>query len=345
MDVDVFGGRTATSEYEVISGNSAAFFPPNAVPYALYVRDRLPSMTWNMIDAGYSGNLAFHPYKANGYSRTRAYPLLGFTEFVSRETIKKQITKEDYLRTFISDKANFKQLIRLYETTRETSDAPFYAFNVTMQNHGGYDADNDNFIQDITIEGVANASLKRYVNLVDYSDEAFEELTTYFEKVEEPTIIVMFGDHLPSLGTDLYEELFGKTKGSMDSVELFDYYRTPLVIWANYDINKDGKFSERFRNISANYLSAAIMDIAGIPMTGYQKFLSDMQKEIPSFTLHGYIDRSGTYYDVEDTTSPYFTDWVEKYHYFEYNDQFDQTHRINSFFQLQSDSNAMNSGQ
>ncbi|MCR5767858.1 MAG: LTA synthase family protein [Lachnospiraceae bacterium] len=347
VDVDVFGGRTANSEYEAITGNSAAFFTPNAVPYALYVRDPAPSLVWNMRDIGYSGNYAFHPYKANGYSRPRAYPNLGFSEFVSRETIIDTLTEEDYVRSHVSDSRNFKEIIRLYEETRQTSKDPFFLFNVTMQNHGGYDTDFDNFIQDIEVYGAHDGDdeFKRYINLVDYTDEAFEELIRYFENVDEPTIILMFGDHQPNVGNEFFSNAFGKSRGSLNSTEIFLNYRTPLIIWANYDINKDGKYDKQYEHVSVNYLSAVVADIAGLPMTGYQKFLLDMQKEIPTFTAHGYIDKDGNIYDLESTTSPYYETWVKKYQYFEYNYQFDKGKRHDWFFQLKSDNNAMNSAQ
>ena len=347
LDVDVHGGRTAITEYEALTGNSAAFAPDNAVPYSLYVKELLPSMTWNLRDLGYSGNMAFHPYKASGYSRPRAYPLIGFEDFISIEDIKDKMTDDDYIRTFISDKTDFNELINIYEETRKTSDSPFYMFNVTMQNHGGYVNDFDNFDQSIKVTGklASYKDFKRFVNLMNYTDEAFEELTSYFEKVDEPTIIVMFGDHLPAIDSDAEKEIFGKGNGSMDAYEIFSYYRTPLVIWANYDINKDGKYNEMFENISVNYLSAVVMDIAGIPMTGYQKFLSDMHKVIPTITSHGYFDREGVVYELGDTTSPYYEEWIRRYNVFNYNNQFDDIeNRINSFFMLKADSNAMLSG-
>ncbi|MCR5332013.1 MAG: sulfatase-like hydrolase/transferase [Lachnospiraceae bacterium] len=343
MDVSVFGGRTAITEYEVITGNSAAFFPDSAVPYALYVKDIEPSITWNMKDLGYCGNMAYHPYKAKGYSRPKAYPNLGFTEFISLETIKENLQESDYLRSFVSDSADTRDIIRLYEEQRANTDAPFYIFNVTMQNHGGYESDFDNFEQDIHVYGdlAGDLQFKRYINLVDYSDDAFKELTDYFSKVDEPTIIVTWGDHLPNLSTEMYNTLYGKSKSSFTTAEKFSYYETPFVIWANYDINKDGRYNERFKNVSANYLSSMVMDIAGVPMTAYQKYLVDMQKEIPIFTSHGYIDKDQVFYELDNLESPYYNDWVLKYQTFEYNYEFDPKNRISSFYMLKTDNSSM----
>lgn len=343
LDVDVFGGRTANTEYEIITGNSAAFFPDNAVAYALYVRDIVPSMTWNMRDIGYSGNQAFHPFLANGYSRPRAYPNLGFTDFVAFENIESELTEADYVRSRVSDEYDFKKITKLYEEAKKESDAPFYLYNVTMQNHGGYGTDFDNFNQDIQVGGIhtADLSLKRYINCVDYTDEAFEQLTDYFSKVDDPTIIVMYGDHLPNLRNGFYTRLFGKSPGSLDLYERFRYYETPLIVWANYDINEGGKYDKEFEHVSVNYLSSIIMETAGVPMTGYQKFLAAMHKEIPAFTNHGYMDKDGVVYEKDDINSPYYYDWVNKYHYLEYNYQFDKGNRIDDFFKLKKSSNAM----
>ena len=343
LDVDVFGGRTANSEYEIITGNSAAFFPDNAVAYALYVRDIIPSMTWNMRDMGYSGNQAFHPFLANGYSRPRAYPNLGFTEFVAFENIENEITDADYVRSRVSDEYDFTKITKLYEEAKKKSDAPFYLYNVTMQNHGGFGTDFDNFNQDVQVGGIhaADLSFKRYINCVDYTDEAFEKLTEYFSKVDEPTILVMYGDHLPNLRHGFYTRLFGKSPGSLDLYERFRYYETPLIVWANYDINEGGKLNKEFEHVSVNYLSSVIMETAGVPMTGYQKFLAAMHKEIPAFTNHGYMDKNGVVYEKDDINSPYYYDWVNKYHYLEYNYQFDKGNRIDDFFKLKKDSNAM----
>ena len=85
-------------------------------------------------------------------------------------------------------------------------------FNVTVQNHGGY-VGNRGFVDtdiQVTNSMLSSDEVEQYVTLAKKSDEAFEELIKYFEKVDEPTIIVMFGDHQPPLSTDFYSNIFGK---------------------------------------------------------------------------------------------------------------------------------------
>lgn len=45
-------------------------------------------------------------------------------------------THKDKLRTYVSDASSFAQLIDVYE--QRDKDRPMFAFEVTMQNHGGY---------------------------------------------------------------------------------------------------------------------------------------------------------------------------------------------------------------
>ena len=105
-----------------------------------------------------------------------------------------------------------EQITKDYEKARSKSSDPFYLFNVTVQNHGGY-VGNRGFVDtdiQVTNSMLSSDEVEQYVTLAKKSDEAFEELIKYFEKVDEPTIIVMFGDHQPPLSTDFYSNIFGK---------------------------------------------------------------------------------------------------------------------------------------
>lgn len=339
LHVDVFGGHTANTEYELLTGNSLFNLPDGAIPYSMFVRSPQPSINSVFSAAGYCGNEAFHPYLKDGYSRPRAYENLGFDRYVALEDIQDRVTDADYLRSRISDEADFRFVRELYEEARSKSDAPYYLMNVTMQNHGPYTKDFDNFEQDINITSEKFLELsrikltKRFINLTQYSDEAFEKLAAYFEQVDEPTILVMFGDHLPNFHGDFYKTLWGRSEDNLEGADQFKKYTTPLVIWANYDINPGGKYDEQFDEISINYLSAAVMDIAGVPMSAYGKFLAAMQKEIPVITNHGILSSDGTYYEPDAESWP-FDDWIRAYRYLAYNYQFDKSGRIDSYFTL-----------
>ena len=105
-----------------------------------------------------------------------------------------------------------------------------------------------------------------------------------------------------------------------------ELYKTPFLIWANYDIEEQEDI-----NISINYLSTLMLESAGMKMSPFQYFLSDMKKEVPILTSHGYFGSDGIYYSLTDESSPYY-DSLENYHILQYNDLFDKNNRIDQFF-------------
>lgn len=76
-----------------------------------------------------------------------------------------------------------------------------------------------------------------------------------------------------------------------------------------------------------------MMDAGGLPLTGYQKFLLELSKEIPAITVNGYYGSNGKLYEAEDTTSPYY-DRIHQYHLLEYNSLFDSKNLLQEFFYL-----------
>lgn len=150
-------------------------------------------------------------------------------------------------------------IIKDYEASKRQSAAPFYLFNVTVQNHGGY-VGNRGFVDaDVKCEteGLTSSEVNQYLTLAKKSDEAFKMLIEYFEKVDEPTVIVMFGDHQPPLSNEFYSNIFGTDIAKFTPEQTATWYSTPYVIWANYDIEEKEDF-----NMSANYLSANLCSLS-----------------------------------------------------------------------------------
>lgn len=324
--VSVFGGNTANSEYEFLTGCTMAFIPFRAIPYNTYIKSEIPSLTWSLKEAGYVGNYAVHPFYKTGWSRDKVYPYLGFEEFYSISDME----NAEYIRNFASDKTDFNFIISKYEETREQSEEPFYTFSVTVQNHGGYTASQGLVDPNITITDPAlqDEGAEQYVNLVRESDAAFRELTEYFAQVEEPTVIVMFGDHQPSLSTEFYEKLFQKPSSQFTLQDTIDKYTVPYVIWANYDIE------EGEADMSANYLSAYLMKVIGGKMTGYQKYLMDLYEKIPMITANGYRGDDGELHELDAKTQ--YLELLREYQILQYNNMFDTSNRTEEFYCLRA---------
>ena len=323
--VSVFGGQTANTEFEFLTGLSKAFVPASATPYQLYIKSFLPGLTTHLGNQDYQGMLAFHPFRANGYNRDHVYPNLGFSDFISLKDL--DVSASDKIRNFVSDAADFQVIINQYEQAKKKSNAPFYLFNVTMQNHSGYDQDFDNLDMPISIEEKCDdPELKRYLNLIHHSDTALKSLIEYFSKQEDPTVIVFFGDHEPGLSNEVYSKILGKNVEKLSAEENMNLYKTPFLIWANYDIEEQENV-----NISMNYLSTLMLESTGMKLSPFNQFLLDIHKQIPVLTTNGYFGEDGSYYSLKDESSPYYES-LRKYQILQYNDLFDKKKRIENFF-------------
>ena len=341
--VPVIGAGTSNTEFEFLTGHSTAFLPSGSNAYMLYIKNHIASLVSTMEAQGYS-SFALHPYYKAGWKRTEVYENLGFNKFVGLEDIlgpdliqefQANGSDPDYLqglidesfpdsgmllRQYVSDKYNYDLLIKDYEN-RDKS-VPYFAFNVTMQNHGGYTISAQNFEENIYATNVSKTYPKanKYLSLIKYTDDAFKGLIEYFSKVKEPTVICMFGDHQPSIETGFISEIMGvDSLSNLTPEQEQSRYCTPFYIWANYDIEE-----QEIERLSSNYLSSLVLKTAGIKLTEYNKYLLNLSKTLPVIDNAGYIDAEGNYYKWSDN-SPY-TDLLDEYEKIQYNNIFDREH-------------------
>lgn len=349
--VPVIGSGTSNTEFEFITGHSTAFLPSGSNAYMLYIKNPIASIVSTLEAQGYS-SFALHPYYAEGWNRTNVYNYLGFNDFMSLEDIMDVSVMNEYksngsnpdflqslidqyypgsnmlIRQYVSDSYDYRLLIEDYEN-RDTS-VPYFAFNVTMQNHGGYTTSCVNFDECIYATSVSKNYNKanKYLSLVKASDDAFKELIEYFSNVDEPTVICMFGDHQPSIETDFIAEVMGVDSLSSLTPEQEQLrHVTPFFIWANYDIEE-----KQIDKLSANYLSSLVLETAGVKLTEYNKYLLKLSETLPVIDTVGYIDNENNYYKWSDV-SPY-SHLLEEYENIQYNSIFDQKNIKSEVFYL-----------
>ncbi|MCI8465508.1 MAG: LTA synthase family protein [Lachnospiraceae bacterium] len=321
VHVSVLGGNTANTEFEFLTGDTMAFLPTGSIPYQQFLSDELPALPQILKDYGYT-TTALHPYNSNGWRREEVYPLLGFDEFLYNGTF----TYKKRLRSYITDESAFKEVIRAYEEKKQ--EGPFFSFLVTMQNHGGYAKEWDDFERTITVDGREDDKLSRinaYLTLLKTTDDAFKDLISYYENVDEKTIILMFGDHQPHMETKFLEELYGKDYDSLAPEEMALRYQTPFVLWANYDIDE-----AEHVELSANYLNTLLMDVAGLEKTPYQNYLSGLREQLPIITANFCIDADGNFYSADDFDQK--KEALDDYEIIQYNHLFDKSHRKDENF-------------
>lgn len=293
LHVSVKGGNTPNSEFEFLTGISMANLTPGCIPYQQHIKGVTPTFVSQMNELGYK-TVGMHPYGATGWNRDQVYEWFGFDETYFSSDFK----GAEKIRNYYSDAATYQKIIELYESKGE--DEPLFVFDVTMQNHGGYSTQHENFTAQTHVAGLpAKGSVNTYLSLINKSDEAFGELVDYFKAQDEDTVILMFGDHQPhdsyvkSL-LDLYQVEI--ETGSMD--EQLRRYTVPFVMWANYDIEEGADL-----DISLNYLSSLLCEKAGVPRTATQMYLSALAEKYPVVTEGHFSDSEGVYHSAAEMDS------------------------------------------
>lgn len=323
--VSTYGGGTCNTEFEFLSGCTLGFFPTGSVVYQQYLRRPTPNLVTTLEAQGYRSS-AIHPFYGYCWNRDDVYPMLGFDEFLDINAFPNAKTIGGYMGTSVSDESDYDKLIEMFENKGQ--DEKLFLFNVTMQNHGGYSkvVGVENTVEMTSLKE-PNVSVNNYLSLARESDAQLERLITYFSGVKEPTVIVFFGDHQPSLPDSFYRELYGKDLDTLTLTELQKKFKTPFVIWANYDIEES-----TLGDVSANYLSTLLLKTANLEMPPFQQYLYELYQNLPVINLNGYKDKNGKDYSYEEE-SPY-QQQLEDYRIVQYNLMFDKKNRQDALFRV-----------
>lgn len=322
--VSTFGGGTATTEFEVLTGDTMAFLPYGSSPYQMYVKRDMPGLVSGLAEQGYQ-TVSLHPYLATSWNRQQVYERLGFDTQLYENDFGEDDTER--LRSYVSDRSDYYKIFEVYRY--KNPDTPLFMFNVTMQNHGGYIPDNsDNFTQTIHLTGEYAGKypeVDEYLSLARESDKAIEELLAYFSEVDEPTAIIFFGDHQPNVPSAFYDELLGDTDEDRTPEQKQKKMVTPFFIWANYDIEE-----QQDVQISANFLTAFALDALGCSTSGYDALRLAVHEQIPRINNAGYYLPDGSWNAME-TVEP--GTLLAEYQMMQYAQLFDATKRDDAWYE------------
>ena len=334
LAVSVFGGGTANTEFEFLTGCSTAFLPENSTPYLQYVDHSMKSL---VNDFAGKRKIAIHPYYSEEWNRSQVYQFFGFDQFISGvdfgNTIDingHSVTERPstntihfgegphYVRELISDRTCFERIID------ENAD---FTFAVTMQNHGAYayrgrefknheyvtasvrkDREGKRSLQEmlytnsnITIDEELY-EVNQYLTLSNLTDQAFAELIESLKCDKKKTIVLMFGDHQPGI---MIPEHYIDCDESVDM-----YYVVPYFLWVNFGIEFDAP-----EYISPNFLSAVLKKNAGMSLDGWDQYRLDILKQYPIITTNFVISENG---DITDKSN------LMGYEYIQYMLMFDK---------------------
>ena len=240
LTVPACGAGTANVEFEVLTGLSVKFFGPGEYPYKAVLKERTgESLAYDLDSMGYASH-AIHNHRAVFYNRNTVFANMGFDTFTSVEYMQnvaktpKNWAKDNVLTECIND-------------ALDSTEGRDMIYTISVQGHGKYPA--EKVIENPKIEVLSAPSeelkwkYEYYVNQIYEMDKFIGELTAELAERDEPTVLVMYGDHIPDI--DITE----------DDLERGTLYVTQYVIWDNFGMKKDDE------NLHTYQLAAHVMDM------------------------------------------------------------------------------------
>ena len=238
------GAGTANTEFESITGMSMRYFGPGEYPYKSILKETTcESAAYVLKSLGY-GTHAIHNNEANFYGRKNVFANLGFDSFTSEEYMSEQddTNPNDWVR----DHNLTKYILQAMEST----EGPDYVYTISVQGHGDYPEEPVLENPKITVSGASsqaeNYKWEYYCNQIYEMDQFIKELTDELSKLDEDVVLVMYGDHLPTMGL------------TVTDVKNKYLFQTEYVIWDNMGLEKQDK------NLAAYQMAAEVMDRVGI---------------------------------------------------------------------------------
>lgn len=284
LESPTFGGGTANTEFELLTGNSVHYFNPGYMVYPNEIKKPIIALPSILKKQGYKCK-AIHPFKNWYWNRREVYKHMGFDEFLSEEYLLNPV----YKGYFISDEHVTDLIIKELEVPKD----PLFIFAVTMQNHGPFNDNRyDGYTSDIKVSGNVSAeslkTLQTYTQGVYDADKALGKLIDYCSNISEPTIVLFFGDHLPHLGKDhrIYKETGYISKGSANHENDIKLTSVPFILWSNYKTR-----SQNLDLLNTSFMGPYLLEYAGLDMPNYFKFLQGFSKQLPVISRPYAIDK------------------------------------------------------
>ena len=245
LTVPVVGAGTANTEFEVLTGMSMQYFGTGEYPYKTILKEMdCESIASNLSKLGY-GTHVVHNNTATFYSRNNAFSMMGFDTFTSKELMN--ITSFTPTESWPTDDVLVQETVKAMDATEGQSD---FVYTITVEGHGDYPSEKVLENPAIAVTGGADESSNNqweyYVNMLHEVDDFIGDLVSAVDRRGEDTIIVFFGDHLPTLGL---------TDEDMKSGSIF---KTKYITWNNMGLAKEDA------DLTAYQLLAQTMDQVGI---------------------------------------------------------------------------------
>jgi phosphoglycerol transferase MdoB-like AlkP superfamily enzyme len=280
LTVPVVGAGTCNSEFEVLTGMSCQFFGPGEYPQKTILKKTdCESFASDLKNLGY-GSHVVHNNGGNFYSRANAFSMMGFDTFQSKEML--DITEYTPLGSWPTDDI----LIQATVDALDSTDTPDFVYTITVEAHGDYptyEVESDPAIA-VNCEGKTeeqNYAWSYYVNRIHDVDSFIQDYLAALDARGEDTLVIMFGDHLPTMGL------------TEDEIATGDLFQTKYITWNNFGMEKEDEDLTSYQLVS-EYLNR--LGIHEGTMTNYHQ--SMMAKGVEAGTNEYMTSLEALQYDL-----------------------------------------------
>ena len=287
LTVNNVGYGTANTEFEIMTGLNLDNFGPGEFPYKTILKtSTCESAAYILKEYGYSTH-AIHNNTATFYGRRDVFTRLGYDSFTSVEYMNpKSYTVTDWVK----DDVLTEEIMKALQSTDEMD----YIYTISVQGHGDYPKESVLENPAITVVGGYESQEEMYmweyyVNMIHEMDVFIGDLIKALEAYGEDTVLVMYGDHLPSL--DIQEK----------ELENGDLYETEYIVWSNFELDMPDKDIETYQ-LSSRVLQ--YLNIDGGLINKYHQAYNDKNDYLDKLHLLTYDILYGNMYAYEGI-SPY----------------------------------------
>ena len=276
MISSTFAGATSNVEFEAFTGESTEYMPYGTAPYTDLRSEirNIDTIQKVLKNNGYM-TIGLHTYDGDFYNRRDNYKYIGFDVFKDMN----EMDSPGYYGKYVSDKTMTENIIKELEDNKENG--PLYIWALTMQNHTPYSTENYDKdalkiqVSSSALTSVAYDKLTAYTNGVYESDRCLKQLIDYLDDSKTPTILLFYGDHLPSLYEAYYDTGMINTKDTSKwtTFEMYEMHQIPFFIYNNYNLKKEYNHNEI---VGAMFLGNRLLNEAGIKKSAYFNFLDTL---------------------------------------------------------------------
>ncbi|MBR1634494.1 MAG: LTA synthase family protein [Lachnospiraceae bacterium] len=245
LTVPVVGAGTCNTEFEILTGMSCQFFGPGEYPQKTILKHTDVESVADTLDTLGFGTHVVHNNGGNFYSRANAFSMMGFDSFTCKEML--DITDYTPIGSWATDDILVGGTADALDSTPQSD----FIYTITVEAHGDYPSEKVEENPDITVkckgkdEELSNR-WEYYTNRIHDVDEFLRDYVAMLDARDEDTLLICFGDHLPTMG--LYDH----------EVATRDLYQTKYITWNNFGMEKEDA------DLTSYQLASIYLDRLGI---------------------------------------------------------------------------------